>query len=147
MKVKGVHHIGIAVRDLEESLGRWSALFAAEAGPIEEIPERGVRLAHLRFAEGPEIELVAPLGDASPVAKFLESRGEGIQHLTLEVDDIEMAMVELSRAGLRFVSDAPQTGAGGVLVAFVHPRSLSGVLVEIRQGRKSGAKRASPAGR
>jgi methylmalonyl-CoA epimerase len=142
MKVKRVHHIGIAVRDLEESLKRWSALFAAEPGPIEEIPERGVRLGHLRFAEGPEIELVAPLGAASPVAKFLESRGEGIQHFTLEVDDIETAMDELSRAGLGFVSDTPQTGAGGVLVAFIHPRSLNGALVEIRQGRKSGAKKS-----
>ena len=142
MKVKGVHHIGIAVRDLEESLGRWSTLFAAERGPIEEIPERGVRLAHLRFAEGPEIELVAPLGAASPIAKFLESRGEGIQHFTLEVDDIETAMRELSRAGLSFVSDTPQIGAGGVPVAFVHPRCLNGALVEIRQGRKCGAKKS-----
>ena len=142
MKVKGVHHIGIAVRDLEESLKRWSALFAAEPGPIEEIPERGVRLGHLRFAEGPEIELVAPLGAASPVAKFLESRGEGIQHFTLEVDDIETAMRELGQAGLQFVSDTPQIGAGGVLVAFVHPRSLNGVLVEIWQSSKSGARKS-----
>jgi methylmalonyl-CoA/ethylmalonyl-CoA epimerase len=139
MKVKGVHHIGIAVRDLEESLRRWSALFAAEQSPIEEIPERGLRLARLRFAEGPEIELVAPLGDASLVAKFLESRGEGIQHFTLEVDDIKTAMGELKAAGLQFVSDTPQIGAGGVLIAFVHPRSLNGVLVEIRQGQKPGA--------
>lgn len=142
MKVKRVHHIGIAVRDLEESLKRWSALFAAEPGPIEEIPERGVRLGHLRFAEGPEIELVAPLGAASPVAKFLESRGEGIQHFTLEVEDIETAMRELGQAGLQFVSDTPQIGAGGVLVAFVHPRSLNGVLVEIWQSSKSGAKKS-----
>jgi methylmalonyl-CoA/ethylmalonyl-CoA epimerase len=142
MKVKRIHHIGIAVRDLEESLKRWSALFAAEPGPIEEIPERGVRLGHLRFAEGPEIELVAPLGAASPVAKFLESRGEGIQHFTLEVDDIETAMRELGQAGLQFVSDTPQIGAGGVLVAFVHPRSLNGVLVEIWQSSKSGARKS-----
>jgi len=141
MKVRGIHHIGIAVRDLEESLRRWSALFAAEPSPIEEIPENGVRLAHLRFAEGPELELVSPLGDASPVFKFLESRGEGIQHFTLEVDDIEQAMGELSRAGLRFLSETPQTGARGGLVAFVHPRSLNGVLVEIRQGRRPGAKK------
>ena len=144
MKVKRVHHIGIAVRDLEESLKRWSALFAAEPGPIEEIPERGVRLGHLRFAEAPEIELVAPLGAASPVAKFLESRGEGIQHFTLEVDDIETAMRELDQAGLQFVSDTPQIGAGGGLVAFVHPRSLNGGLGEIWQRRKSGARKSAP---
>jgi methylmalonyl-CoA/ethylmalonyl-CoA epimerase len=136
MRVKGIHHVGIAVLDLEESLRRWSDLFAAEPGPIEEIPERGVRLAQLRFAEGPKVELVSPLGDASPVSKFLESRGEGIQHITLEVDDIERAMGELSRAGLRFLSESPQTGAEGALIAFVHPRSLNGVLVEIRQGQR-----------
>jgi methylmalonyl-CoA/ethylmalonyl-CoA epimerase len=145
MRVKGVHHIGIAVRDLEEALKRWSALLGAERSPVEELPERGVRLAHLRFARGPEIELIAPLGDASPISKFLGSRGEGIQHLTLEVDDIEMAMDELSRAGLQFMSARPQAGSGGVRIAFVHPRSLNGVLVEIRQGRKSGAKKTSPA--
>jgi methylmalonyl-CoA/ethylmalonyl-CoA epimerase len=145
MRIKGVHHIGIAVRDLEEALKRWSTLFGAERSPVEEIPERGVRMAHLRFARGPEIELIAPLGEASPVSKFLESRGEGIQHFTLEVDDIETAMDELSRAGLQFMSAGPQAGAGGVRIAFVHPRNLNGVLVEIRQGRKPGAKKASRA--
>lgn len=135
MKVRGVHHIGIAVRDLEKSLEKWSALFGAAAGPVEELPERGVRLAHLRFAAGSEVELVAPLGDNSPLAGFLGSRGEGLQHFTLEVDDIEAAMSELGRAGLRFTTDLPQRGAGGVLVAFVHPHSLNGVLLEIRQGR------------
>jgi methylmalonyl-CoA/ethylmalonyl-CoA epimerase len=142
MRVKGVHHIGIAVRDLEESLRRWSALFAAEPSPIEEVPERGVRLAHLRFAEGPDVELVSPLGDASPVSKFLESRGEGIQHFTLEVDDIEAAMGELRRAGLQLLSENPHPGAGGELVAFIHPRSLNGVLVEIRQGQRPAAKKS-----
>jgi methylmalonyl-CoA/ethylmalonyl-CoA epimerase len=140
MKVRGVHHIGIAVRNLEESLGRWAALFGAAAGPVEELPERGVRLAHLRFAAGPEIELVAPLGENSPLAGFLGSRGEGLQHFTLEVDDIHAAMSELGRAGLRFISNTPQQGAGGLLVAFVHPHSLNGVLVEIRQGLDPGRK-------
>lgn len=144
MRVKGVHHIGIAVRDLDKSLNRWSALFGAQRTSIEELPERGVRLAHLRFPRGPEIELVAPLGAVSPVAKFLESRGEGIQHFTLEVDDIKAAMDELNRAGLRIVSDTPQIGAGGSLVAFVHPRSLNGVLVEIRQGQKPGPRKSQP---
>jgi methylmalonyl-CoA/ethylmalonyl-CoA epimerase len=136
MKFLGIHHIGIAVFNLEESVAKWKALFGAVPGPIEEIPERGVRLAHLCFAEGSQIELLAPLGEASPVAKFLESRGEGVQHFTIEVDDIEAAVSELTRASLRFVSEKPQTGAGGAQVIFIHPRSLNGVLVEIRQGRK-----------
>ena len=141
MRIRGVHHVGIAVSDLEKSLLRWTAIFGVPASPIEELPERGVRLAHLRFVEGPEIELIAPLGDASPVAKFLESRGEGIQHFTLEVDDIGAAMRDLSRAGLQFVSDAPQEGAGGIPVAFVHPKSLNGVLLELRQGQPAGRKK------
>ncbi|MGB7295813.1 MAG: methylmalonyl-CoA epimerase [Candidatus Aminicenantales bacterium] len=137
MKFKGIHHIGIAVADLEESLAKWVTLFGAVPGPVEEIPERGVRLVHLRFAEGSEIELLSPLGEASPVAKFLEKRGEGVQHFTLEVDDIQAAFRELTEAGLQFVSEGPQIGAGGAQVAFVHPKNLNGVLVEIRQGRKS----------
>ncbi|MFZ2053327.1 MAG: methylmalonyl-CoA epimerase [Candidatus Aminicenantales bacterium] len=136
MKFTGIHHIGIAVTNLEESLTRWATLFGAAPGPVEEIPERGMRLVHLRFAEGSQIELLAPLGEASPVARFLESRGEGVQHVTLEVDDIEAAVAELTRAGLQLVSEKPQTGAGGARVAFIHPRSLNGVLVEIRQGRE-----------
>ncbi len=136
MKCKGIHHIGVAVADLEKSQARWGALFGAVAGPVEEIPERGARLVHLRFANGSQIELLAPLGEASPIAKFLGSRGEGVQHLTLEVDDIEGAVRELTRAGLQFISEQPQTGAGGAQVAFIHPRSLNGVLVEVRQGRK-----------
>ena len=138
MKSRGVHHIGIAVADLEESLARWVDLFGAVPGPIEEVPERGVRLAQLRFPEGSEIELLSPLGEASPVARFLEKRGEGIQHLTLEVDDIGTALDELTRAGLQVVSEGAQAGAGGAQVAFLHPRSLNGVLVEIRQGPKPG---------
>lgn len=136
MKFLGIHHIGIAVSNLEETAARWGALFGAVPGPVEEIPERGVRLVHLGFAEGPQIELLAPLGEASPVSKFIESKGEGIQHITIEVDDIETAIGELSQAGLRLISEKPQIGAGGSQVIFIHPRSLNGVLVEIRQGRK-----------
>jgi methylmalonyl-CoA epimerase len=138
MRVRGVHHIAVAVSDLEGSLRRWTSLFDAVGSPIEEIPDRGVRLAYLRFSEGPEIELVAPLGKSSPVAKFLESRGEGPQHITLEVDDIAAAMDELGRAGLRFVSAGPQEGSEGALIAFIHPKDLNGVLLELRQGRPPG---------
>ncbi|MEW5901473.1 MAG: VOC family protein [Acidobacteriota bacterium] len=135
--VKGIHHIGVAVRDLEASLARWSNLLGAEPSPIEEIPERGVRLAHLRFSKGPEVELLAPLGVDSPVAKFLERRGEGPQHLTLEVANIAAAMRGLKSAGVEFTTAKPLSGARGSLIAFVHPRSFSGVLLELRQERKT----------
>ncbi len=135
MTFKGVHHIGIAVSNLEETLAKWAALLGAVPGPVEEMPDSGVRSAHLRFPDGSQIEFISPLGDASPVAKFLEKRGEGIHHFTLEVDDIETARAELARAGLEFVSEEPNAGAGGACVAFIHPRSMNGVLLEIRKGR------------
>ncbi len=133
MKVKGIHHIGVAVKNLEESLARWQSLFAVEAGSLEEIPERGVRLTHLAFGQGPSLELVSPLGSDSPVARFLEKRGEGIHHLTLEVENLESVMEWLKGAGLTFTDEKPRRGAGGSLVAFVHPQSLNGVLLELRE--------------
>jgi methylmalonyl-CoA/ethylmalonyl-CoA epimerase len=133
MKIKAIHHIGIAVENLEESASRWAALFGAKRGVIEEIPERGVRVISLHFAEGPAIELVSPLGRQSAVAKFLEKRGEGIHHFTLEVEDIESTMERLKKAGLELTTDRPHKGAGGSLVIFVHPKSLNGVLLELRE--------------
>jgi methylmalonyl-CoA epimerase len=135
MKIRAIDHIGIAVRDLEASLARWTALFRAKSGPIEEIAERRVRLAKLNFLEGPAVELVSPLGDASPLLKFLEERGEGIHHFCFEVGNIEAMMEELKRAGVQFVSEKPQLGASGSLIAFVHPRNLNGVLVELKEDR------------
>ena len=133
MNCRGIHHIGVAVRDLEASLSRWASLFGARPGPVEVNPERGVRLAVLGFDTGPEVELVAPLDERSPVAGFLERRGEGLHHLALDVDDIEAAMAELRKGGLEFVSETPQSGMGGSRIAFVHPRTFNGILIELRQ--------------
>jgi methylmalonyl-CoA/ethylmalonyl-CoA epimerase len=136
MKIKGIHHLGIAVKDLERSLAAWARLFGARSGPVEESPERGVRMAQLQFPEGPAVELLAPLGENSPIAKFLTGRGEGIHHFTLEVEGIEAALEELKRAGLQFVAASPQSGAEGSRIAFVHPRCLNGVLLELRESRR-----------
>jgi methylmalonyl-CoA/ethylmalonyl-CoA epimerase len=133
MKIKGIHHIGIAVRNLGESLAGWTRLPGSRSSAVEEAPERGVRLAHIQFPEGPLIELLEPLGIDSPLARFLAERGEGIHHFTLEVEEIEAVIAELRRAGLQFVSEIPQSGAGGSRVAFIHPRSLNGVLLELRE--------------
>lgn len=135
MKVKAIDHLGIAVWDLEKSLAKWLTLFGAKGGPIEEIAARGVRLAKLSFPEGPDVELVSPFGEASPLVKFLEERGEGIHHFCFEVEDIEAMMEKLNKAGLQFISEKPQTGAAGSLIAFVHPKSLNGVLVELKEDR------------
>jgi methylmalonyl-CoA/ethylmalonyl-CoA epimerase len=136
MTYRCIHHIGVAVRDLEASLAKWALLFGARPGPVEVNPERGVRLAVLRFDEGPVVELVAPLDERSTVAGFLERRGEGIHHFALEVDDIEAAMAELRTSGLEVVSEAPQSGVGRSRIVFLHPRSLNGVLLELRQASK-----------
>jgi methylmalonyl-CoA/ethylmalonyl-CoA epimerase len=135
MTIKTIDHIGIAVRDLEKSQARWAALFGAISGPVEELEERGVRLVKLNFPEGPSVELVSPLGDVSPLTKFLTDRGEGIHHFCFEVEDIGTMMEKLKEAGLEMASDKPQKGVAGSLIAFIHPRSLNGVLVELRESK------------
>lgn len=135
MRITRLDHIGLAVKDLEASRSRWAALFGVRPGPVEDLHDRGVRLVKLSFPEGPAVELLSPLSESSPVARFLEVRGEGIHHLCFEVQDLEAVMRELRKAGLRFVSDQPQIGEGGSLIAFVHPRSLGGVLLELKEAR------------
>ncbi len=135
MKIRTIEHIGIAVRDLEKNLSRWKSLFGAGSGPVQEINERGVRLAELKFPEGPAVELISPLGEMSPVAKFLEERGEGIHHFCFEVDDVGTMMDSLKKAGLEFTSEKPLIDGTGSPIAFVHPRSLNGVLLELREAK------------
>ncbi len=126
-------HIGVAVKNLEESLRRWSKILKLTARGIEEIKERGVRVAHLDVAGGPSIELVTPFGAGSPVEKFLNERGEGIHHFCFEVNDIKKTMEEMKKQGIRLVQDRPHKGAGGSLIAFIHPRSFNGVLLELKE--------------
>jgi len=135
MKIRTIEHIGIAVRDLEKNLSRWTSLFGARSGPVEEVKERGVRLAQLDFSKGPAVELISPLGENSPLAKFLKERGEGIHHFCFEVDDVGAMMENLKKAGLEFTTEKPIKGGTGTLIAFVHPRSLNGVLLELREAK------------
>lgn len=133
MKGSKVEHIGIAVKNLEESLSRWAEAFGLKTRGIEEIRERGVKIAHLSSGEGPSIELVAPYGEGSTVEKFLKEKGEGIHHVCFEVDDLKKAMEKLKEKGIQFVQDKPYKGAGGSLIVFIHPRSFNGVLVELKE--------------
>ncbi|NIM91515.1 MAG: methylmalonyl-CoA epimerase [Candidatus Aminicenantes bacterium] len=136
MGIKRIDHLGIAVKDLEASLKKWQELFAAKVGAIEEIRERGVKVAPLEFEDGSVVELVAPLGEDSPLEKFINERGEGIHHLSLEVDGIEEVMERLKNKGIRFIQEEPQKGAEGSKIAFVHPRNLGGVLLELKEKQK-----------
>lgn len=124
-------HIAIAVKDLESSIELWTGALKIKSDAIEEIPERQVRLAKLKPQSSPAIELVSALGENSPVAKFIESKGEGIHHLCFQVQDIEQALGELKAAGMRLIQEEPVIGACGSRIAFLHPSSLNGVLIEL----------------
>lgn len=136
-----LHHIGIAVQDLERALETYRALGLEVTGQ-EEVPEQGVRLAFLPVGQA-RLELLQPLRGDSPVARFLESRGEGLHHICLEVEDIEEALARAGRAGLRLVDERPRAGAHGARVAFLHPRTLHGVLLEFWEGGEDGGRRSS----
>ena len=128
-----IEHIGIVVNNLEESLTLWTELLNLRVRGIEEIKERGVKLAHLEIDDGPSIELVTPHGEGSPLEKFLRERGEGIHHFCFEVQDVEDAVKKLKEKGIQFVHDKPQKGAEGSLIAFIHPRHFNGVLIELKE--------------
>ena len=129
-----IDHIGIAVRSIEDAARPYAEGLGLPCTHIETVEAQGVRVGFIPVGES-EIELLEPLGAESPVGRFLERRGEGIHHICIEVEDIGAAMEQLEAQGLRLLSDAPQPGAGGALVAFVHPASTNGVLLEIAQKR------------
>jgi methylmalonyl-CoA/ethylmalonyl-CoA epimerase len=126
-------HIAIAVEDLEASIKLWTAALKIESQAVEELPDRQVRLAKLKAKNSPAIELVAAFGKDSPVAKSIASRGEGIHHLCFQVTDIEQALAELHKAGMRLIQEKPVLGAGGSRIAFLHPSNLNGVLIELME--------------
>ncbi len=136
MGIKKIDHVGIAVEDLEGSLKLWARSFRLEKSESEAIPERGVRVAYLYPEKGPAIELITPLGEESPVKKFLENRGEGVHHICFQVKDLEQLMAEFKAAGISFLQEDPVRGAGGSRVAFIHPRVFNGVLIEFKEKEK-----------
>ena len=123
-------HIGIATRSLDEALGVWRDALGLEVVHTEVVEEQKVRVAMLPVGE-PRIELLEPTADDSPVAKFLEKRGAGIHHVAVRVDDIRAALARLKESGARLIDEAPRVGANNCLVAFVHPSSAGGVLLEL----------------
>jgi methylmalonyl-CoA/ethylmalonyl-CoA epimerase len=125
-----IEHIGIATHKIDDALGFWRDALGLQVLETEEIAEQGVRVAMLPLGE-PRIELLEPLSEASPVAKFLEKRGPGIHHIAVRVDDIRAALQRLKEQGTRLIDEAPRIGAGGCLVAFVHPSAVGGVLLEL----------------
>jgi methylmalonyl-CoA/ethylmalonyl-CoA epimerase len=127
-----IDHIGIATRQISESLALWGDSLGLLVEFTEEVPEQGVRVAMLPLGET-RVELLEPLSDESPVGKFLDKRGPGIHHLAIRVADIRAALSKLKDSGARLIDESPRMGAGGCLVAFVHPSSTGGVLLELVQ--------------
>jgi methylmalonyl-CoA/ethylmalonyl-CoA epimerase len=127
-----IDHLGIAVRDLAAAEKRFALLLGAASKGREEVPSESVRVSFFDVGES-RFELLEPTSPASPIAKFLEKRGEGIHHVCLRVDDIEAEIARLKAAGLDFVGEAPRPGAGGHKVAFVHPKSAGGILIELSE--------------
>jgi methylmalonyl-CoA/ethylmalonyl-CoA epimerase len=131
MKITRVDHIGIAVKSIAESLKVYEAMGLKSVG-IEEVAEQKVRVAFLPIGEA-EIELLESTAPDGPVAKYIEKNGEGIQHLALRVDNLEAALAEMKEKGVRLIDEKPRYGAGGAKIAFVHPRSTGGVLLELSE--------------
>ena len=126
-------HIGVAVADMDAGLGKWRDLLGLDLRVIETLPVMGVRIAFLEQREGPTIELVSPLGEDSPVRRFIDKRGEGIHHLCFQVDDIGKSITELRSRGVEFVDEEPRAGGEGALTAFILPKNFNGVLIELKQ--------------
>ncbi len=135
MKTTVVDHIGIAVRSIDEALSFWQNTLGIECTGVEEVAEQKVKTAFLPVGDT-EIELLEAMSDDSPVAKFIEKRGEGIHHLALRVDDLEAALAELKEKGVRLIDETPRYGAGGARIAFVHPKATGGILLELSERKE-----------
>jgi methylmalonyl-CoA/ethylmalonyl-CoA epimerase len=131
---RDLHHVGIAVADLEGAVARWCTLLGAVIEAEEDVPSQGVRAVALRTGSG-RIELLAATSADTPVGRFLERRGEGMHHVAFVVDDLVAELALLRAAGATLIDEEPRQGLYGP-VAFVHPETMGGVLVELvgRQG-------------
>ena len=127
----GVDHVGVAVKNLDEAIALYRDVLGFRLEGVHILTERKVRVAFLSTGGETNIELLEPIGGDSPVARFLESRGEGIQHVAVRVNDIEAVLAELKGKGVVLVDEKPRAGAEGAKIAFVHPRSTKGVLLEL----------------
>ena len=130
-----INHLGIATNGIDEALAFWQDALGLENVHTEIVEEQKVRVAMLPLGES-RIELLEPTSEDSPISKFLEKRGPGIHHIAVEVDDIEAALQNLKAKGMRLIDETPRIGAENCLVAFVHPSSTGGVLLELVQTRR-----------
>src|SRR5919204_6229569 len=130
MAARGIHHLGVAVEDLDEALQTYERLFEAEVEHRETVAEQGVEAAAVLVGEG-RVELLAALGEDTPVGKFLADRGPGMHHVAYEVTDLDASLARLAEQGAELIDEHPREGLFGLQVAFVHPHAVHGVLAEL----------------
>lgn len=132
MNVKKVDHIGIAVKNLDEALKFYQDILGLECVNTEVVEDQKVKVAFLPIGDT-EIELLESTEEDGPIAKFIEKKGEGIQHVAFRVDSIEEAIEYMQSEGVRMIDEKPRYGAGGARIAFCHPKSTGGILVELSE--------------
>ena len=132
MNVIKVDHIGIAVKSIAEAAKFWEDTLGLKIAATEEVAEQKVITAFIPCGDS-EVELLQATAEDSPIAKFIENKGEGIQHIALRVDNIEEALSELKEKEVRLIDEVPRKGAGGARIAFLHPKATGGVLLELCQ--------------
>jgi methylmalonyl-CoA epimerase len=136
-RYRGIDHLGIAVLDLEAAREIFTKLLGFTVVKEEDVPDQQVRVVKLD-AGGSDLELLAPTDSESPVAKFLAKRGAGIHHVTLRVRDLPTALHELETRGVELIDRIPRKGAGGKRIAFLHPKSTGGILIELCEAPEAG---------
>src|SRR5215217_7820076 len=134
-----IDHLGIATKGIDEALAFWADALELENVHTETVEDQKVTVAMLPLGES-RIELLEPTSDDSPISKFLEKRGGGIHHIAVEVEDIEASLAKLKADGARLIDEIPRIGAEGCLIAFVHPATTGGVLLELTQKIVKGKK-------
>ena len=133
MVARGIHHVGMAVSDLDQALATYTRLFGAELEHRGFLEDQGVEAVAVLVGGG-RVELLAPLTEDTPVGRFLARRGEGMHHVAYEVEDVGTALGELSSEGAELIDEEPRRGLFGLEVAFVHPDAVHGVLTEVVSG-------------
>lgn len=128
--IKGIHHVTLAVKSIEETLKTYEQLLGLKATEVIPVPDQGIKAAFLPVGKHVEIELIEPTNPEGGVAKFIEKRGEGIHHICLEVDNIDKELKALADKGVEIIDKTPRRGVPG-RIAFLHPRAARGILLEL----------------
>jgi methylmalonyl-CoA epimerase len=132
MRINKIDHIGIAVKKIEEAVKFYSATFGLKVSKPIEVPSQKVKIAFMEIGEV-KLELLEPLGEDSPILKFIQKRGEGLHHICFQVEDIDQALEELKNKNVKLIDQNPRMGATGKRIAFLHPDSVYGVLIELKE--------------